>query len=47
MLIWGEYIKTPSDQNIHQNTPIFFIFLRELAYAPHMRATIINVIIST
>ena len=38
MLIFGEFFKTKSDKNIHQNTPklhhIFKIFSMELAYAP-------------
>ena len=37
MLIFREFFKTQSDQNIYQNTPNcrdFKNFLRELAYAP-------------
>ena len=38
MLIIGEFFKTQSDQNIHQNAPkihhIVKIFSGELAYAP-------------
>ena len=34
MLIFREFYKTQSDQNINQNAPNFQNFLRELAYAP-------------
>ena len=38
MLFWGEFFKTQSNQNIHQNTPnctmFSKFFLGELAYAP-------------
>ena len=43
MLIFREYFKTQSHQNIHENAPNFS---DELSYAPeppeHMRATIIS-----
>ena len=34
MLMFREFFKTQSDQNIYQNAPIAQNFLRELAYAP-------------
>ena len=33
MLIFGEFFKTKSDQNIHQTAPYFQKFFGELAYA--------------
>ena len=34
MLVFREFFKTQSDQNVCQNTPNCTKFLRELAYAP-------------
>ena len=46
MLIFREFFKTQSDQNIHQNAPklhhIFQIFSGQLAYAPKLPAYVYN-----
>ena len=51
MLIFWEFFKTKSDQKIHQNAPYFQNFLRGSSICPwtpyHVRATIVNLIIST